>query len=68
MKSSKPAAGEICLPDDPEGSRAQQLLKGVAPPMSLEEYFRFLRQFGDADPEVLRKKRGPCGPEPFRLV
>jgi hypothetical protein len=35
--------------------------------MTFEEYFRFLRSFGDASPATLRARRPEHGPEPFTL-
>ena len=38
-----------------------------APMRSFEEYFRFLAQFGDVDPVLLRERPVPRGCPPFKL-
>jgi hypothetical protein len=37
-------------------------------PMAMEDYLRFLAMFGDTDPDNLRRRSGPTGDQPFRLL
>lgn len=55
-------AGLRTTPADVEALRRAR----VTPPMSPAEYLEFLSRF-EATPEELRRRRGPRGPEPFRL-
>lgn len=62
---SAPHEAEAARSTSPEEARVQREPRErtlLAP----EAYWAFLAQFGDVDPEVLRRRRGPQG-EPFRL-
>jgi hypothetical protein len=54
------------LPTTPDDVAALRRVR-VAPPMTLAEYFRFLRSFRGASREKHSAGRGPGNPVPFEL-
>lgn len=55
------------LPTTEEDVVAQRRLR-TGPPVTLEEYFRFLASFEPLSYEQLRARRGPRGDTPFELI
>jgi hypothetical protein len=69
MRSERRSEGldlERDLPTTREDVEAQRRFRPV--PMTMEDYLRFLGTLGDADVESLRRRSGPTGDQPFRLV
>lgn len=63
--NSHDSAGDREPPALDDVHRAQRQAREPGP-VDFAAYLRFLAQFPDADPAVLRRRRGPRG-EPFKL-
>jgi len=56
---------ETAIPTTEEDIRAFRRIR--FPVLDFEAYLEFLESFGDADPAVLARRRGPRGTEKFEL-
>ena len=63
---SEPLDLERGLPTTPEDIAALRRLRRP-PPLSTEDFLRFLAQLEPPTWETLRSRKGPRGQEPFRL-